>query len=177
MKLKRRGILLVLVLSMLFGVGMMTRSSNQVAFAKTRRTLKTFPKSIRGTWYSYQDHKMSRTKITAKKIIGDGYVNRVHSRKENYSVKVGTKRKHPTWVIARMATLTNKERWVNTLGWYQTAGAGGSYRKTVHKLGGHKHAVLQTATGAGYWTFSHGYHSKHLAKKYGNHYFKGERKN
>ncbi|WP_125764733.1 hypothetical protein [Levilactobacillus mulengensis] len=177
MELKRRGILLVLVLSMIFGVGMMTSSSNQVAFAKTRRTMKTFPKSIRGTWYSYQDHKMSRTKITAKKIVSDGYVYRLHSRKVTYVVKNNAKMKHPSWVTAGMITLSNKERWVNVMGWYQTAGDGSSYRKVTHKLAGHKHSILQVSVGAEFWTYSHGYHSKHLAKKYGNHYFKGERIN
>jgi len=177
MKLKRRGILLVLVLSMIFGVGMMTSSLNQVAFAKTRRTMKTFPKSIRGTWYSYQDHKMSRTKITAKKIVGDGHVYRLHSRKVTYVVKNNVKAKHLSWVIAGTRTLSNKEHWVNVIDWHQISGYGSFYRKATHKLGGHKHAILQMASGVGVWTDGHGYHSKHLAKKYGNHYFKGERIN
>ncbi|WP_203639092.1 DUF4179 domain-containing protein [Levilactobacillus wangkuiensis] len=177
MKLKRRGILVVLVLSMIFGVGMMTSSSNQVAFAKTRRTMKTFPKSIRGTWYSYQDHKMSQIKITAKKFIVDGHVNRLHSRKVTYVVKNYANMKHPSWVTAGMMIHSNKERWVNVMGWYQSSGYGSSYRKATHKLNGHKRAILQMASGVEAWTDGHGYHSKHLAKKYGNHYFKGERKN
>ncbi|WP_143462521.1 hypothetical protein [Levilactobacillus enshiensis] len=176
MKLRRRGMLLLLVLSLVLGLGMAATTSNQTAYAKARYTMKTFPKSIRGTWYSYQYHKMYRIKITAKKMTGTDFTSRLHSRKVTAYPKSGAKMKHPSWVTARMMTVDH-EHWVNVMGWYQTAGDGESYRQVNHKIGGQRHRILQTASGAGFWTDSHGYQSKHLAKKYANHYFKGERIN
>jgi len=177
MNLKQRSFVLMLVLSVMVGLGLAVTTSNKVAYAKTQTTMKKFPKSIRGTWYSYQFHKMYRYKITAKKIVGSDFVNRLHSRSVTYTIKNNVKMTHPTWVTAGIFTLSNHERWVNVMGWYQTAGDGISYRRVTHKIGGQKHAILQMASGAGFWTDGHGYHSKHLAKKYSNHYFKGERKN
>jgi len=176
MKLRRSGMLLLLVLSLVLGLGMASTSSNQTAYAKAKYTMKTFPKSIRGTWYSYQYHEMDRIKITSKKITEIKEVSRLHSRKTTAYPKENAKMKHPSWVTARMMTV-NHEHWVNVMGWYQTAGDGESYRQVTHKIGGSHHSILQMAGGAGFWTDSHGYHSKHLAKKYGNHYFKGERRN
>ncbi|WP_203642669.1 hypothetical protein [Levilactobacillus andaensis] len=176
MKLRRSGMLLLLVLSLVLGLGMASTSSNQTAYAKAKYTMKTFPKSIRGTWYSYQYHKMYRIKITSKKITGSDFTNRLHSRKVTAYPKQSAKVKHPSWVTAGMMTV-NHEHWVNVMGWYQSAGAGDDYRQVTHKIGGSQHSILQMAGGAGLWTYAHGYHSKHLAKKYANHYFKGERKN
>lgn len=176
MRLKRHSGVVLMVLSLLVGVGVATNANQSVAHAKAKRTLKVYPKRIRGTWYSYQYHKMYRYKISAKKMVGTGLKNQLHSRKANYFVKNNAKMKHPNWVVARIFKLSNNERWVNVMGWYQTAGDGSSYWKTTHKLGGHKRAVLKMAGGAGFWTYAHGYHSKHLAKKYANHYFKGERR-
>lgn len=151
-------------------------SAPVTAHAKAKTTLKTFPKSIRGTWYTYQYHKMYRYKITSKKIVGTGFTNRLHSRKLSYAVKFPAKIKHPTWVVAQNTSAFKHEHWINVKGWYQSAGDGTYYRRMTRKIGGHKYATLQLASGADAWTDGNAYHSKKNAKKYANHYFKGERR-
>ncbi|WP_261810078.1 hypothetical protein [Levilactobacillus humaensis] len=177
MKLGRFGVLLVTGLSLFIGVGVAATSPAQVVHAKAKTTLKTFPKSMRGTWYSYQDNTMYKYKITATKLVDNGFVERLHSRKMSYVVKHTENSKHPSWFIAKNAK-AKKQTWVTVWGWEQWGGDCAAYRVTTHKLGGHKVPVLQIAGGpaTGYWTTRHGYHTKKLAKKYGNHYYKGERK-
>lgn len=158
----------------LMGVGLVATPVT-VAFAKANRTLRTFPKSIRGTWYTYNNHHYYRVKITAKQMISAGTTQRLHSRKNVYFTgKPWAKRVHPSWIIAAHAYYQDED-WIWTYGWYQGAGAGNYYMRTSNYLEGKYHPALQLASGAGIWTDGYAYHTKHLARHYSNAHFEGDR--
>ncbi|VDG20957.1 hypothetical protein [Lactobacillus brevis] [Lactiplantibacillus mudanjiangensis] len=177
MRVKRLLLMVMLGVAMtIISVG--TTSMNQPAQAASKYTIKTFPKRLRGTWYWYDnyDHKVVRIKISAKKMINGKYTSRLHQRKESQYPKQGAKMKHPSWIIGRNFTYKG-EKWTQTYGWYQSAGAGDYYRRVSHKIHGKKYATLQMAGGAGIWTDGYGYHTKKAAKANANRWFKGDRHN
>lgn len=177
MKLKR-GVTLFVATLMLALLGMIGQPANQLTAEAAKYSLKTFPKRIRGTWYTYDkyEHKTRTIKITAKTLKDGKYVSRLHARKVNANIPDHPKVVHSSWITADNYPVFG-EHWVDVRGWYQTSGDGGYYRKVTHKIHGKKHTMLQMAGGAGVWTNSYGYHSKKLAKANANRWFKGDRHN
>jgi len=173
MKLKRLLGMVALTL-VVATVGTMQALTKQEVTAHASRTSRTFPKRLRGTWYTYMDHKYYRMRITAKKMSYGGYVSQLHSRKKTFYSKVATHPKHPNWIISRNLTYKG-QAWTWTYGWYQGAGAGEYYSRVTCNLDGHRYAAIQLASGAGIWTDGYAYHSKALAKRYAHTHFQGDR--
>jgi hypothetical protein len=176
MKIKRLLVMFLATLAIMVS-GLFLKPSDQKVQASAY-TIKTFPKRIRGTWYTYDryDHKIFRIRISAKKLTENKYISRLHSRKKTAYPKLGAKIKHPSWIIGYTFTYKG-EYWTQTYGWYQSAGAGDYYRKVNHRIHGKQYATLQLASGAGIWTDGYAYHSKKAAKAYSHHWFKGDRHN
>ncbi|MFC6164814.1 hypothetical protein ACFP3T_09060 [Lactiplantibacillus dongliensis] len=174
MKVKRLLVMFLATLAIMVS-GLFLKPNDQKAQASAY-TIKTFPKRIRGTWYTYDnyDHKIIRIKISTRKMSDGKYTNRLHSRKTTAYPKQGAKMKHPSWIIGRNFTYKG-EHWTQTYGWYQSAGDGDYYRKVTHRIHGKKVQLLQMAGGAGIWTDGYGYHSKRAAKANAKRWFKGDR--
>lgn len=133
-----------------------------------QHTVATFPKSLRGTWYTYDSHQYYRTRITAKTITVNGTTGHLHP------VKAAGTNVQSDWVQATPVTYRG-EHWINVRGWFQAAGSGDDYRKVTHTLKGKRHAALQYASGSVFKTSTYGYRSKALAKTYAHHYYAGDR--
>ncbi|MFC6180760.1 hypothetical protein [Lactiplantibacillus daowaiensis] len=174
--MNRRLLVTLGMITVMATVGVTAPTAAQTAQAATKYTIKAFPKRLRGTWYTYDtyNHKIVKVRITAKKLVSDGYTSRLHSRKVTSYPKQGAKMKHPSWIIGYNFTYKG-EKWTQTYGWYQSAGDGEYYRKIDHRINGKKYATLQMAGGAGIWTDGYGYHSKKAAKANGYRWFKGDR--
>ncbi|MDT7013592.1 hypothetical protein [Levilactobacillus namurensis] len=169
---------LTLLATSLVGFSMATMPV-QTAQAKTHHTLKSFPKSIRGTWYSYnsKSHRYFKTKITATKMSFGKSVYHLHSRKDLYGGKLWAKHKHPNWIVADHATTITHEHFIHTYYWDQGVGSGDYYQRTSNLLGGKYYPALHYASGPELWTIGYSYHSKKIAKKYANAKFEGDRYN
>lgn len=168
-----RVVILVLLAMIVFTTGQ--AMLHPVTADAAGRTIRKFPKALRGTWYTYNQHHLYRLKIATTAITdNDGRTIHLHSRKLSSYPKPGTKAIHPTWVTGLNFT-NQKEKWTQVYGWYQTAGAGDFYRVAHYKIHGKKIPVLQVASGAGIWTDVHGFQSKSLARHYTHKHFHGER--
>ncbi|WP_367295752.1 hypothetical protein [Levilactobacillus yonginensis] len=150
-----------------------TLGTQQVAAAKTRYTIRTFPKRMRGTWYTYSGGRYYRVKITAKKISGAAGTWHLHPKKVTASTNFRSRR-HRNWIYGTTFKIDG-EKWTWTYGWTQGAGAGDYYRGVAHRLNGKTYHTLQLASGAKAWTDGYAYHSKRAAKKYANRFFGNER--
>lgn len=93
MKIKRV-VILVLVAMMVFTTGQAI--VNPATANAAGRTIRQFPKALRGTWYTYNQHHLYRLKIAATVITdNDGRTIHLHSRKLSSYPKPGTKATHP----------------------------------------------------------------------------------
>ncbi|WP_220727863.1 hypothetical protein [Apilactobacillus xinyiensis] len=135
-----------------------------------------FPKSLKGTWYSYDkdvdgNNKMYKLAINEKNF-------RFHPYKK-HRVFIGCqppKTKHEKSLYKKtekwLYGISFKQKgheWIKFYGWQQQAGCGQNYN--VRMINGHK--VLSIGDGAGNWICGHYYQSKKLALKMGTRHYHG----
>ncbi|MCI1553561.1 MAG: hypothetical protein LKH74_06495 [Levilactobacillus sp.] len=154
----KRSIGMLLLLVSLGGGLTMT----QPAMAQGKRTLRSFPKRFRGTWYTYDSGRYHRIKITAKTMRSDGWTYRLHSRSVSATGNPNSTR-HQHWIIATVG-----KKWLWTSDWNQTMGYGSYYGKQHRRLNGKNYAALQMAHGRNIQTDGYAYHSKATAKRFAN---------
>ncbi|GEO69903.1 hypothetical protein [Levilactobacillus acidifarinae] len=139
------------------------------AQAKAKRTERTLPKSIRGTWWHYDGKgHYGKTTITAKKIKSRSYSSgewfkystAIHSRK--LSANPDKLKIHNNWGVIS----GHYHGWTDVRGWNQSAGDGTYYKLSQRQYHGKKVRVLKLAGGAGIETYSHQYTTKKLAKHF-----------
>lgn len=161
---------LVSVLLVMVAIGVVGGTlTTTTAQAKAKRTDRTLPKAIRGTWWHYNGHgRYDKLAITAKKIKSRSYVDgtwhsyttMVHSRKlstDSDKIKL-----HQHWIVI----LEHYRGWTNVRGWNQFSGDGTYYKLSHRQYHGKRIRVLKLAGGAGIDTYSHQYATKKLAKHF-----------
>jgi len=161
--------------------GVVTTQSVQPATvqAKTKMTMKTFPKRYRRTWYHYAGKgKYNRISFTSKtykwtfydggeKDSDTGYVHVRKATADPDKAKI-----HNSWIDSRPWHF-RKAHWICLYGWNQSNGGGTYYKVTTRTYKGKHYRVLTSASGAG-WVDGFYFKTKKAAKKIGNHRFKGE---
>lgn len=147
------------------------------AQAKNKLTMKSFPKRYRRTWYHYDGKgKYDKLSFTSKaeKWDDDGEdsgTQYLHVRARNANpYKAET---HSHWITGTPMTVRHAH-WISVYGWNQLAGYGIFYKVTNKTYKSTKYQVLTYAAGAGLAHARHYYKTQKIAKKIGNHHFKGE---
>ncbi|MCL0330788.1 hypothetical protein [Apilactobacillus xinyiensis] len=166
--------MLLFLLSLFLFLNINNKQAN--AGAWSNHYLKKFPKSIRGTWYTYTNFgygkkKIYKLKANAKKLhfhpyvkhnIGAGALPKATKKEKRYFNKT------IYWTYCDVFKFQGR-KWFNFMGWQQDAGDGDNYN--ISKLKGHR--VLTLAGGAGNWVSAHYYKSRQLAKKMGEKHYQG----
>jgi hypothetical protein len=129
-----------------------------------------FPANMQRTWYGYNDSDddMQTLIISGNEMKTDFGTSIVHDESEraadDHAGMGGMTEAHEDWVLLREGG--TDDDWINILGWYQTAGAGESYKVVLRKLNGSKVQVLTEAYGAQLDTWMHYYPTPELADKW-----------
>ncbi|MFC6206290.1 hypothetical protein [Levilactobacillus tongjiangensis] len=171
----RKKTLFVAILLAAASIGGMVGTTPTTVHAKTR-SLTTFPKRYRHTWYHYIGHgKYDTQKFTAKTwqytSHAGGYV-KVKSSLHPTSTYPYQHKEHSSWVFGS-TIFARKAHWINIKLWNQNAGYGDYYKTSTKKYHGKKISTLSAASGL-VQTSDHYYRSKKVAKQLKNHHFKGE---
>lgn len=147
--------------------------------ASAKSTLKTFPKSLRRTWYHYDGHgRYDTVKLTSKHYYTKSYYEKwyhssstLHSR--NGKTDPEHLKMHSSWVVGH-AYHIGKAHWTNIMGWNQSAGDGTSYKLEIRKYHHKNFRLLSEGGGAELWISQHYYATKKVAHVMGNRHFSGE---
>lgn len=133
--------------------------------------IKKFPKNIEGKWYAYTNFGLGgKRKLYKLNLSAKAYHFHAYKKHEVLYGNIPAKKKAyfnktSKWSYADTFTM-NGYKWVNFIGWQQSAGDCDSYN--VHKFG--KHTVLSAAGGATNSVSAHYYRSvkvaKHMADKH-----------
>lgn len=176
----KKQILLTTILLAAMGVGGFQTSQVTTAHARAKKTMKVYPKRYRHSWYHYDGHgKYDKVRFT-KKVwhyaqYYDGTTTKgtltLHSR--SVRADLDKAKIHGSWVVGQKFSFRHAS-WIDLRGWNQSAGDGTYYKVTTKKFHGKKVSVLTDAYGAMVTTDKHYYRSKKVAKRLGNHHFKGE---
>ncbi|MDF7673145.1 hypothetical protein PT281_07710 [Lactobacillus sp. ESL0701] len=144
--------------------------------AATTTKIKSYPKSMRGTWYYYDTYtqKLDKevfTKKTAKFYVGKkkvGY-NTLHTyvKHDQYLSNNAYLQKTGHWAYANNSTTINGLTWLNIRGWNQGMGDGAYYNTAT--LDGTE--ILTNASGAKIWVDHHAYRTPELAKAFENKHY------
>lgn len=138
-------------------------------------TLSVFPKSIRGTWYSYDDDKLETLKITATAITDDGNTTYLHAGPVKSLPKMHPK--HSTWIYASRPHKIRGIDLTEVRGWNQGAGDGASYGAFQSTDNSNNPiTVLECAGGADVSLNGNFYQSKSTAEQMKKQVFTGEKK-
>lgn len=168
MKLKRVAFMLIVLLTFISSFLVVTPNEPVQASRLNANLMRSFPKSVRGTWYYYYQsgsHKCYKIKITKNKFNNSRlrvYPNKF-TVKDLFHFKRNDKKLGDC--IAFYATY-HHQKWVHTRGYYQTAGDGDSYRVISIKSKHKRIKMMEMAGGAGNWIYGHAWQSKNLAYKH-----------
>lgn len=137
-------------------------------------------------WYSTDRYMPKVWEFGPDYMKYDGHKNMVHSV-EDYTAaekkwfNSGDWAKPPiksrmAWESIGWLTDTDGIKWLNTRGWYQTAGDGTFYRIGTELINGKRVQVLFQASGAGLWTDGHAYPTQALAQSQQNKMYSDDHK-
>ena len=134
------------------------------------------PTEFQGTWYTYNDDKMSIIKISQNKINVDNYVQELHKVKAGFldkytygDMSASYHKATKNWGMAGMGSRrVHGINYMNVRGWMQEAGDGDFYG--LHTENGR--SVLVLAQGAGPWVSGVAWKTPQLAQQYKHKKFK-----
>ena len=134
------------------------------------------PTEFQGTWYTYNDDKMSIIKISQNKINVDNYVQELHKVKAGFldkytygDMSASYHKATKNWGMAGMGSQrVHGINYMNVRGWMQEAGDGDFYG--LHTENGQ--SVLVLAQGAGPWVSGVAWKTPQLAQQYKHKKFK-----
>lgn len=176
--MKLTKVLSIIVAGTTLGVAGGMVSSGVNVQAKTKKSIKTFPKSFRGTYYRYagkvdgvQNYNIARIRsktFGSKADVGTRIVP-FHLRSVKLplkrSDKTNYKKYHATDIYAtKKGSILHTKEIVNV-----TFPMAGYYKMGKKKLAGHRVKVLKNVSKNGKHTNEYFFTSKKLAKKYGVH--------
>lgn len=134
------------------------------------------PTEFQGTWYTYNDDKMSIIKISQNKINVDNYIQELHKVKAGFldkytygDMSASYHKATKNWGMAGMGSQrVHGINYMNVRGWMQEAGDGDFYG--LHTENGQ--SVLVLAQGAGPWVSGVAWKTPQLAQQYKHKKFK-----